>query len=50
MTDKIFHKCVRLLEKAAAGVGVTYESINVWVFCVIWPLVTAGLIVLLIIK
>lgn len=50
MTDKIFHKCVRLLEKAAKRLGTTYETVNVLVFCVVWPLVTAGLLVLLIIK
>ncbi len=25
--------------------GTTYNAINVWIFCVIWPLITIGLIV-----
>ena len=25
---------------AAAILGITYEEINVWLFCVIWPILT----------
>lgn len=28
----------------------TYEEVNVWVFCVIWPLITVGLIAVVIVQ
>ena len=37
MIDFIFHQCVRLLEWSARKLGTTYNAINVWIFCVIWP-------------
>ena len=39
-TNDIFYKCVALLKYFAAMFGMTYEEINVWIFCVIWPLIT----------
>ena len=50
MIDKAFSSCVKFLEKSAKLIGMTYEEINVWVFCVIWPLITAGLVIALILK
>lgn len=50
MTDKIFMKCVHLLEKAAKKLGISYQAINVWVFCVIWPIITLGMAIALIVK
>ena len=50
MTDKVFMKCVRLLEKAAKKLGITYQAINVWVFCFIWPVVTVGLLIALLLQ
>jgi len=38
--DVIFNICVKFLYDAAAILGITYEEINVWLFCVIWPIVT----------
>jgi hypothetical protein len=42
--DVVFNWCVDLLSFAAARLGITYNAINVWVFCVIWPAVTLALI------
>ena len=49
MIDFIFRQCVRLLEWAARKLGTTYNAINVWIFCVIWPAITIGLIIAVIV-
>ena len=36
--DTIFNFCVRLLYDVANILGISYEEINVWLFCVIWPI------------
>ena len=36
--DQTFNFCVYLLYDLANILGITYEEINVWVFCVIWPI------------
>ena len=38
--DVIFNYCVKLLYDAASLFGISYEEINVWLFCVIWPIIT----------
>ena len=38
--DVIFNICVKFLYDVAAILGITYEEINVWLFCVIWPILT----------
>ena len=38
--DETFDFCVNLLFDVANVMGITYEEINVWVFCVIWPILT----------
>ena len=35
--DTIFNFCVRLLYDLANILGISYEEINVWLFCIIWP-------------
>lgn len=45
MIDKTFDLCVESLEALAEKLGVTYKEINVAIFCVGWPLLTAGLVV-----
>ena len=45
MIKKIFSLCVDLLMWLARKFNTTYETVNVWIFCVIWPLFTLGLIV-----
>ena len=38
--DEIFNFCVYLLYDLASIIGITYEEINVWLFCVIWTILT----------
>ena len=38
--DEIFNFCVILLSDLAKFLNITYEEINVWLFCVIWPILT----------
>jgi hypothetical protein len=38
--DQTFDFCVKLLIDVADIMGITYEEINVWIFCVIWPILT----------
>lgn len=38
--DVVFDYCVKLLIDAASFLGITYEEINVWLFVVIWPLLS----------
>lgn len=38
LIDETFNFCVRLLYDVAAIPGMSYEEINVWLFCVIWPI------------
>jgi hypothetical protein len=38
--DVVFNYCVRLLYDAASLIGISYEEINVWILCILWPVVT----------
>lgn len=38
--DTIFMLCVYFLQWLAKKLGMTYNEVNVWLFCVICPLVT----------
>ena len=38
--DETFDVCVKLLFDVADIIGISYEEINVWMFCVIWPILT----------
>jgi len=38
--DVVFDFCVLLLIDTAKFLGITYEEINVWLFVVIWPLLS----------
>ncbi len=44
--DGVFDWCVDLLLSTAAKLGVSYNAINVWVFCILWPIFTLLLIAL----
>jgi hypothetical protein len=44
MMDQIFDWCVNVLIYWAGMLGITYKEINVWVFVIIWPLLTAILL------
>ena len=42
--DQIFDWCVNILVYWAGIFGITYKEINVWVFVIIWPILTIILI------
>jgi len=42
--DQIFDWCVNVLVYWAGILGITYKEINVWVFVILWPLLTVTLI------
>ena len=48
--DAIFDWCVEVLVYFAGVFGITYKEINVWVFVIIWPLVTLALVIWLIVQ
>jgi hypothetical protein len=50
MINEIFDLCVRLLVSGANLLGMTYKEINVWIFCVVWPIVTLLLVVMVLIQ
>jgi hypothetical protein len=43
-TQYIFNLCVDLLYWGAGLLGTDYVTINVWIFCVIWPIITLLLV------
>ena len=43
--DLIFNICVTVLYDLADWTGLTYKEINVWIFCIVWPIVTVWLCV-----
>ena len=50
MMNQIFDWCVRVLVYWANILGITYKEINVWVFVIIWPILTILLIVIIILQ
>jgi hypothetical protein len=48
LVDSIFNSCVLFLNNLAKLLGMTYNEINVWIFCIVWPAFTIFLIVRLI--
>ena len=38
--DEVFRACVVLLVFVADKIGMTYEEINIWIFVILWPLLT----------
>jgi urea transporter len=42
--DTIFNWAVITLHKIGSLLGVTYQEINVWLFCIAWPALTLLLI------
>ncbi len=47
MMDSIFDWCVDVLVYWAGILGITYKEINVWVFVIIWPIVTLALMIVI---
>ena len=48
MIDQIFDWCVNVLVYWADVLGITYKEINVWVFVIIWPILTIVLVAIII--
>jgi hypothetical protein len=48
--NAMFDFCVRLLLFLADQTGLTYKEINVWIFVILWPLFTLGLIAVVIMQ
>ena len=48
MMDQVFDWCVNVLVYWAGIFGITYKEINVWVFVIIWPILTLVLVALII--
>jgi hypothetical protein len=48
MIDLIFRWCVWILVLVAGVLGTSYEALNVWIFVILWPLITAGLVVVIV--
>ena len=47
MMDQIFDWCVHVLVYWAGILGITYKEINVWVFVILWPILTIILFAIL---
>lgn len=39
MMNKVFDWCVEVLKYYAKLLGITYEEINIWIFCIIEPII-----------
>lgn len=50
MMDRIFDWCVNVLVYWAGLLGITYKEINVWVFVIIWPVLTIILIGIIVVQ
>jgi hypothetical protein len=50
MMDQIFDWCVGVLVHWAGILGITYKEINVWVFVIIWPILTLLLIIIILMQ
>ena len=47
ITNKIFYKCVGLLEIWAEALGISYELINIIIFIIGYPLFVLGLLLII---
>jgi hypothetical protein len=43
MMDAVFDACVQILLVLAEWTGLTYQQINVWIFVILWPLLTLAM-------
>ena len=46
--DQIFDWCVQVLVYWAGILDITYKEINVWVFVILWPIVTILLVAIIV--
>jgi hypothetical protein len=50
LIDGLFDLCVDFLMWAADLLGISYNEINIWIFCVLWPLFTVALMVVVVVQ
>jgi hypothetical protein len=50
MMDQIFDWCVNVLVSWAGIFGISYKEINVWVFVILWPVLTIVLISIIVVQ
>ena len=48
--NAIFDWCVDMLVYFAGVFGITYKEINVWVFVILWPIVTLAMVAVIIVQ
>jgi hypothetical protein len=48
--NETFDWCVRVLVHYADVLGITYKEINVWIFVILWPLLTIGMTALILVQ
>ena len=41
----LFQMCVDILRWIAGATGITYEEANIWIFVIVHPLLTLGLLI-----
>ena len=46
MINGMFDGCVWILQALARACGMSYQAVNVWIFVVVWPILTLFLVVL----
>lgn len=46
LTHKLFFACVDFLTWLGEKLGLTYEAVNIWIFCIIWPIITLASVAL----
>jgi hypothetical protein len=44
--NQLFGLCVNYLIIIANRLNITYNEVNIWIFCVIWPILTLILLIL----
>lgn len=50
MIDRIFDLCVVFLVWLSQVTGTTYKQINVIIFCILWPIFTLALVLLVVVQ
>jgi hypothetical protein len=50
MIDRIFDLCVVFLVWLSQVTGTTYKQINVIVFCILWPIFTLALVLVVVLQ
>lgn len=48
--NEVFDWCVTVLYTLAHLLGITYKEINVWIFVIIWPIVSVALVAVIIVQ